>query len=83
MISRGLELLVYMYDTMKEKILIIPDVHGRSFWKKAVETGDYEKVVFLGDYADPYEWVTIPLAAWCGLTPKRWWLAILYPTLIR
>ena len=36
-------------------ILIIPDVHGRLFWKKAVETGDYEKVVFLGDYVDPYE----------------------------
>lgn len=44
---------------MKEKILIIPDVHGRSFWKKAVETSDYEKVVFLGDYADPYEWENI------------------------
>ena len=44
---------------MKEKILIIPDVHGRSFWKKAVESGDYEKVVFLGDYTDPYEWENI------------------------
>ena len=44
---------------MKEKILIIPDVHGRSFWKEAVETGDYEKVVFLGDYTDPYEWENI------------------------
>ena len=38
-----------------KRILIIPDVHGRSFWKKALETGKYEKVVFLGDYADPYE----------------------------
>ena len=45
---------------MKEKILIIPDVHGRSFWKEAVETGDYEKMVFLGDYTDPYEWEMIP-----------------------
>lgn len=43
-------------DRMKESILIIPDVHGRSFWKEAVESGDYEKVVFLGDYTDPYQW---------------------------
>ena len=35
-------------------ILIIPDVHGRQFWKKAVGSGDYDKVVFLGDYLDPY-----------------------------
>ena len=40
---------------MNKKILIIPDVHGRTFWKKAIKTGDYEKIVFLGDYTDPYE----------------------------
>ena len=40
---------------MNKKILIIPDVHGRTFWKSAVESGDYEKIVFLGDYTDPYE----------------------------
>ena len=40
---------------MEKKILIIPDVHGRTFWKSALETGDYEKIVFLGDYTDPYE----------------------------
>ena len=40
---------------MNKKILIIPDVHGRPFWKKAIKTGDYEKIVFLGDYTDPYE----------------------------
>lgn len=40
---------------MKGKILIIPDVHGRTFWKKALDTGEYEKVIFLGDYVDPYE----------------------------
>lgn len=37
------------------KILIIPDVHGRSFWKKAILSGKYDKIVFLGDYVDPYE----------------------------
>jgi hypothetical protein len=40
---------------MNKKILIIPDVHGRTFWKSALRSGDYEKIVFLGDYTDPYE----------------------------
>ena len=40
---------------MNKKILIIPDVHGRTFWKSAMKSGDYEKIVFLGDYTDPYE----------------------------
>ena len=34
----------------------MPDVHGRTFWKKPV--GDYatqvDRIVFLGDYLDPY-----------------------------
>jgi len=40
---------------MKQSILIIPDVHGRSFWKTALDSGRYSKVIFLGDYVDPYE----------------------------
>lgn len=37
------------------KILIIPDVHGRDFWKKPCESIDkYEKIIFLGDYVSPY-----------------------------
>ena len=37
------------------KILIIPDVHGRTFWKKAYELVNIvDKVVFLGDYLDSY-----------------------------
>jgi predicted phosphodiesterase len=37
------------------KILIVPDVHGRKFWHKAKEMIDnVDKVVFLGDYLDPY-----------------------------
>ena len=36
-------------------ILIIPDVHGRTFWRYAVNViNDYDKVIFLGDYLDPY-----------------------------
>ena len=38
------------------KILIIPDVHGRPFYKQAVEQciNECEKIIFLGDYVDPY-----------------------------
>lgn len=39
------------------EILIIPDVHGRLFWKEA--TSKYEnrakKIIFIGDYLDPYQ----------------------------
>ena len=38
------------------KILIISDVHGRNFWKKPTEDmSQWDKVVFLGDYVDPYD----------------------------
>lgn len=39
------------------EIIIIPDVHGRKFWKKGAEyikTHPDSKIVFLGDYLDPY-----------------------------
>ena len=42
-----------------KKILIIPDVHGRTFWKEAIEKNDYEKVIFLGDYLDPYKKIPV------------------------
>jgi hypothetical protein len=35
------------------KILIVPDVHGRDFWKEPCEKWE-GKIVFLGDYHDPY-----------------------------
>lgn len=42
------------------KILIVPDVHGRKFWHKAKEMiNSVDKVVFLGDYLDPYPWECI------------------------
>lgn len=45
---------------MTNKILIIPDVHGRTFWKYAIDNIDkYDKVIFLGDYLDPYFWEVI------------------------
>ena len=43
---------------MAKRILIIPDLHGRTFWKDAVkqEINNVDKIVFLGDYLDPYGW---------------------------
>lgn len=35
-------------------MIIIPDIHGRSFWKDAVKGHEEEKIIFLGDYTDPY-----------------------------
>ena len=41
-----------IYKNMYKPILIVPDVHGRSFWEPAM---NYDgEVVFLGDYLDPY-----------------------------
>lgn len=37
-------------------IAIIPDVHGRLFWKDIISRKDeFEKIIFLGDYLDPYD----------------------------
>lgn len=35
-------------------MLIVPDVHGRVFWKEPLSKYPDEEVVFLGDYLDPY-----------------------------
>ena len=44
-----------------KKILIIPDIHGRDFWKEPVKKvleDTNAHIVFIGDYTDPYssEW---------------------------
>ena len=33
---------------------LIPDVHGRQFWREAVKDVETTPVVFMGDYLDPY-----------------------------
>lgn len=46
-------------------MFIIPDIHGRDFWKKILPTfSDLDQVVFLGDYLDPYfyEGISFPEA---------------------
>ena len=35
-------------------LLVIPDVHGRNFWREAVNRRNWSHVLFLGDYTDPY-----------------------------
>lgn len=37
-----------------ETVLVIPDDHGRGFWKEFVKGYENEMIVFLGDYVDPY-----------------------------
>lgn len=34
--------------------LIIPDVHGRTFWRSAIQKYPDLPTIFLGDYLDPY-----------------------------
>ena len=40
--------------TVGNDILVIPDLHGRPFWREAVLGADGRHIVFLGDYADPF-----------------------------
>ena len=41
---------------MSKRVLVVPDVHGRSFWKEPVRKyiDHVDRIVFLGDYLDPY-----------------------------
>lgn len=38
------------------KYLVLPDIHGRKFWRKAINNNisQVDKIIFLGDYLDPY-----------------------------
>lgn len=38
-----------------ERIIIVPDVHCRDFYKPVLKMKDV-KIVFLGDYLDPYQY---------------------------
>ena len=53
------------YNKMeKTKAILIPDLHGRMFWKEAVANAEEDtRIVFLGDYIDPYGFEEI--------TPKK------------
>lgn len=42
---------------MPNRILVVPDIHGRIFWKEPVSRymESVDRIVFLGDYLDPYK----------------------------
>ena len=42
-----------------EQVLVIPDDHGRGFWKEFVKGHEDEMIIFLGDYVDPYPYENI------------------------
>lgn len=41
---------------MSKKILVIPDIHGETFWREPVQKyiNQVDRIIFLGDYLDPY-----------------------------
>jgi len=41
-------------DLNNDQLVIIPDVHGRDFWREAVRLRPDAEFLFLGDYIDPY-----------------------------
>ena len=45
-------------------LLVIPDVHGRTFWREALNKPHWSHVLFLGDYTDPYphEYISVQQA---------------------
>ena len=47
--------IMYKEQNMS-KILIIPDTHGRQFWRDPCTNhkDEFEKIVFVGDYISPY-----------------------------
>ena len=41
---------------MAKRVLVVPDIHGETFWKEPVQRyiDQVDRIVFLGDYLDPY-----------------------------
>ena len=41
---------------MSKRILVVPDIHGETFWREPVQRyiDQVDRIVFLGDYLDPY-----------------------------
>lgn len=58
-LSKIVKKIENMVDYIKEmdgnvKTIILPDIHGRDFWKRTVKKNLYDRYIFLGDYFDPY-----------------------------
>lgn len=52
--SFDIDLLNGETDNARDYAIVIPDVHGRTFWREAVEGKEEGRIIFLGDYLDPY-----------------------------
>lgn len=46
--------------TVGEGLVVVPDIHGRYFWREAADRADGKHIVFLGDYGDPFPEEGIP-----------------------
>ena len=44
---------------MNKDWTVVPDIHGRKFWRSALKGREDGNIVFLGDYLDPYPWEEI------------------------
>jgi len=66
------------------KVMVIPDVHGRTFWKRPVMKALSEqcRVVFLGDYLDPYQYENISFPKALSVFKEIIALKRAYPDLI-
>lgn len=38
-----------------EKIIVLGDIHGRQTWKLALQTQEWDKAIFIGDYFDSHD----------------------------
>ena len=44
-------------------IIVNPDIHGRHFWEESTKcVNDFDRIIFLGDYFDPYDFENISVA---------------------
>lgn len=51
----------------KKELIILPDIHGRDFWKVIHQCPDVP-VIFLGDYLDPYPFEAPAVSGAAGVT---------------
>lgn len=48
----------YKFKEMKEKILVLGDIHGRTCWKDIIERENPDLTVFLGDYVSSHDGIS-------------------------
>ncbi len=63
------------------RVILIPDLHGRMFWKEAVANADdATRIIFLGIYIYPYVFEeTTPEEAFSRISSSSWSIPSLLP----